>query len=306
MPFTKKDKFGQFDNMDDASPKNVTSAELVRSFAKWREISLTRPVHITTHGRVSHVLTGARLYQQFVESSDSESELIGDARLTGLSEWLKDGLILCNANEEIIYANQRVNHYLGLEAIRIGARLTDIIPELEGSVMQAQYRRTLETREALTADMPTQRRKGRWVNFQSIPLGDRLVLLFRDITDEVERYRLADVKAAMLDAIGRHKDVSYVRLSRRGLIDMTDSSFEVWVGIAREKLMGIRLHDIIIREDRYSFRNALDKVLGENQASTQDFHLMPNKNEPLSVHCSMVPLRGAYGSEGATLIMTRC
>ncbi|MWV28432.1 PAS domain-containing protein [Erythrobacter sp. GH3-10] len=240
-----------------------------------------------------------------MQPAGDDGEMSTDDRLTALADWLKEGFILCTADEEILYINQSARQYLGLQSLKPGTQLSDAFPEFDGSVMQVQFRRTLEKNEALTADIPTQRRQGRWVNFQSIPLGDRLILLFRDITEEVERYRKADMKAAMLEAIDRNPQVSCVRLSQRGLIDMADKSIEDWLGICNAKLIGIRLHDVILREERHAFRNALDRVIEQNQPCNCDATLMANREEQVSVHCAMVPLRGAYGTEGVTIIMTR-
>ncbi|MGB3796021.1 MAG: PAS domain-containing protein [Alteraurantiacibacter sp.] len=283
----------------------VSSAEIVRSFAKWREISLTSPVQITSHGRTSHILIGARLYQQLTRSDGAGGDVAMDTKLTGLSEWLREGLILCNSNEEILYANQRAKEFLGLQTLRPGANLLEAIPELEGSVMQTQYRRTFEAKETLMADLPSPRRKGRWVNFQTIPFGDRLVIMFRDITEEVKRYRMADAKAAMLEAIERHPCVSYLSLSPRGMIETFDSSLEKWLQLSRKKLAGVRISDLVVRENQHSFINTLDEVFEDDCARNCDVRLMANKAEPLSVHCAIVPMRGAYGMEGASVIMTR-
>lgn len=292
---------------DETEVESVTSAELVRSFAKWREAAFSRPVPITTHGRVSHVLTGAELFEQMTRSrpAGGNGAMTTDQQLISLSERLKEGLLLCDSDEVILYANRQAKEFLDLEPLRPGTRLAQCLPELEGSVMQAQYRRTMEAKEALSADVPSLRRKGRWVNFQSIPLGEQFVLLVRDITEEVERYRMADAKEAMLEAISRNPDVSYVRLSPRGLIAMADSTLEDWIGIANEKLMGIRLDDLIVREHQHAFRKILDKVLERDCASNCDLDLLANRDEPLSAHCAIVPLRGAYGIEGASIIMTR-
>ncbi len=292
-------------SQDQTPVESVTSAELVRSFAKWRETALSRPVAITTHGRVSHVLTGAEIFEQMARPAGGSGAMTADQQLISLSERLKEGLLVCDRDEVILYANRQAKEFLDLEPLQPGVRLTQCLPELEGSVMQVQYRRTIETREALAADLPSQRRKGRWVNFQSIPLGEQFVLLLRDITEEVERYRMADAKEAMLEAISRNPDVSYVRLSPRGLIAMADATLEDWLGISHEKLMGIRLDDVIVREHQHAFRKILDKVLERDCATNCDLDLLANKGASLNVHCAIVPLCGAYGVEGASMIMTR-
>jgi len=295
----------QDDPNTEKATTQVTSAELVRSFAKWRDASQTAPVYITTHGRVSHVLAGARLHHQLIRPSIEDGILSPDERLTGLGEWLKESLILCTPDEEILYANARARQYCHLPPLRKGLTLTEAMPDLEGSVVQVQYRRTLATGEALNADIPSMFGEGRWTHLQTIPLGNRLVLLLRDITEEVERYRMADAKEGMLEAISLHPDVSYARITPRGLIEKTDDSFEEWMGLAQDKLHGTRLQDLVMREQRLAFRGVLDKVFEENLPQQTEVQLTPNHSGVLSVKIAIVPLHGAYGMEGASVIMTR-
>ncbi|WP_120078122.1 PAS domain-containing protein [Aurantiacibacter odishensis] len=291
--------------MHDVRKNHVTSAELVRSFAKWRDASQTTPIFVTTHGRPSHVLTSARLFQQLTQNSGRENTLLAEEQLTGLADWLGESIILCTADEEIIYANARARQYCRLPALRPGITLAEAMPALEGSVIQVQYRRTMATGEALQADIPSVFAKDCWTHLQSIPLGDRLVLMMRDITDEVEHYRMADAKHAMLDAISLHPDVSYVHITLRGLIEATDPSFRKWMDVSDEKLCGVRLGDLVVRKQRLAFRNALDRVYEDNERQQIEIELMPNKAASLRVKLAIVPLQGAYGLEGASVIMTR-
>lgn len=285
--------------------RQVSSAELVRSFAKWRDLSQTAPVYITTHGRVSHVLTGARLYDQIARPEDNESLLSTDDRLTGLSEWVNEGIILCTSDERIIFANQRAKQFFKLPHLNARTTLVEAMPQIEGSVMQVQCRRTIQTGEPITAELPSLLSEGRFMRLKTVPLGERMVIMARDITEEVERYRMADAKSAMLEAIGLHPSVGYIRITARGTIEMTDASFDKWVGISPDKLIGTRLEDLAVRTMRALFRATLDEVL-ETSASRQiEVELMPNRTGSLRLHCSIVPLAGAYGIEGATIIATR-
>lgn len=291
--------------MHDVRKNHVSSAELVRSFARWRDTSQTTPVFVTTHGRPSHVLTSARLFQQLTHGAGDESPLSAEEQLTGLADWLGESVILCTAQEEIIYANARARQYCRLPALRRGLTLAEAMPSLEGSVIQVQYRRTMATGEALQADIPSVFAKDCWTHLQSIQLGDRLVLVMRDITDEVEHYRMADAKLALLDAISLHPDVSYVRITPRGLIEATDQSFRDWMGVADAKLIGVRLGDLVVRQQRLAFRKALDRVYEDNEQERIEIELMPNKSATLWVRLAIVPHHGAYGLEGASVIMTR-
>lgn len=251
------------------------------------------------------MLTSARLFQQLTRKSADENSLSAEEQLASLADWLSVGVILCSAEEEIIFANAQARQYCRLPALERGLLLTEAMPTLEGSVIQVQYRRAMATGEALQADIPSIFSKGCCTHLQSIPMGDRLVLIMRDITDEVENYRLADAKHAMLEAISQHPDVSYVRISPRGLIEATDRSFREWMGIANEKLCSVRFGDLVVRKERLAFRNALDQVFEHGESQQIELELMPNKSAGLRVMLSIVPLQGAYGLEGASIIMTR-
>ncbi len=293
------------DPSDDGNANRVTSAELVRSFAKWREAAHSAPVQITTHGRVSHILSGIKLHEQMARPDTNENASTADEYLSNFSEWLDECMLLCDTDEKILYANARVRQSLGITTKHVGMTLGQAMPEVEDSVVQLQYRRTLRSGEALVADLPSVFDPERWMSLRTIRLGNRLILMMRDITDEVHQFRMADAKAALYAAISNHPLVGYVRVDARGLIAKTDASFDGWIGLSSEKIEGIRLSDLVSRDMRPAFRNVLDAVLQQNERQYVEVELIPNHEEKLQVKCSVQPLRGAYGSEGAAVVMTR-
>lgn len=146
---------------------------------------------------------------------------------------------------------------------------------------------------------------GNWLNLRSFPLRDNTVMLLRDITGEVQRHRLADVKKAMLDAISLHGAMAYVRLTVRGTMERADDSFCNWVGVPEDKLLGVPLLNLIDRADRAAFRESMEQVLGGTGNLRTVVRLMPNRSGVVAVDCAMVQLQGAYGVEGAVAVFTR-
>lgn len=282
----------------------ATAAEVVRAFSHWRDVASDNAVFITNHGRETHVLLHIEKYRELTSEAGGVGKGSGN-ELVGLAEWIDEALVICDADLRIQYANRVAGAICRQSSSEFAGRLlVEALPSVAGSLMEVHARRTVVGGEPSAADIPSPFKPGAWLRFQSFPLGSTNVLMFRDITEDVQRHRLADVKTSIIEAMGVHGEVGYVRLSIRGTIERIDEPFARMVELDEERLMGIALVDLVTREDRVAFRDTLESVLRGGPPQRMEVGFLNNSGKVASAKLSIVQLHGAYGAEGAVVMLT--
>jgi PAS domain-containing protein len=290
-------------------PKAVSAAELVRNFAECREAAAKDSLYVTHHGRATHVLMGIDQYNVIKAAAEQPlAELGADDGaflLHSFADWLDEAVILCDAQMKILYVNRVLLAMCRRSAQELLDRpLLEAVPQIAGSLLEFHARRTVVASEQNSADIPSPFREDSWLHCQSFPLGRWNVLMFRDITEEVRRHRLADVKGAILDAMRVHGGVAYASLSTRGTIERMNEPFAALVALPEDRLMGVALTDIVATQDRVALREALEFALRGMGEGQLDVRIVTNTGELAQVHMAVVQLIGAYGSEGAVVVAT--
>jgi PAS domain S-box-containing protein len=288
-------------------PNSVSAAELVRNFAECREVAAQRSLPVTHHGRTTHVLMGIEAFNELKQATEADRESsVPDASLVyNLADWLDAGLILCDERRTMQFVNRMA---LGITRAPphglVGRPLLEGLPQLAGSLIETHLRRTETAGEFGSADTPSPFSEGCWLRFQSFPLGPWNALLFHDITEEVQRHWLADVKQALFDAMHLHGGVCFAQLSVRGTIDSVNGPCSQLVGLSPDRLRGVAFADMVTTPERVAFRDALEAVLrgdGDRQLETQ---LLTNGGAIVTIQLSLTQLRGTYGVEGAIALAT--
>lgn len=288
--------------LDDRRRRSVPAAELVRNFAHWREVGSREPVMVTHHGRETHVFMGLDRFRTMAVGDD---EAPVPDRTFELAARMHQGLVLCGPDLAITYVNgvalamaKRWDRDLE------GQSLWNAFPELAGSLTEAHIRHSLSSGEASAADIPSPFRDDVWLHVQTFPFAGGVALLLRDITADMQRHRLADVKSAILKAMGVHGGVGYVRVSMRGFIEVVNDSFCAMVGLAADRLADVPIADLVELPSRPLFRERLERVLrgeGDMRFATQ---LLTNEGALAPVDAAIARLHGIYGTEGAVIVVT--
>lgn len=292
------------DDENDADGNVVSAADLVRNFTHWRTAAHAGPVFITTRRHTTHVLLAANAYERLGGAQSAggpESD-----ELVDLADWIDEALLVCDAELRIVHAN-RVTGAITRKPVHamIGAPLLSALPEIAGSLMETHARRTALAGEPSAVDIPSPFAQGSWLRLQCFPLGPRNVLMFRDVTEDIQRHRLADVKAAILDAMAVHGAVGYIRVSVRGTIERADQPICEILQLPEPRLIGVPVSDLIVVSDKVSFREQLEGVLRGNGSRKLTARLMANDGRQSAFVIGIVQLQGAYGAEGAVMVLTR-
>ena len=283
----------------------VSAAELVRSFAACRDRAASAPVFISNHGRNSHVLVGIDQFRELAAAGKSSGIAQQSDELLELADWMDDAVIVTDRDLKINFANRVAHAVCHQPSGSLNGRMfAEAMPEVTGTLLEVHARRTLISSEPSAADLPSPFAQDAWLRLQTFPIGERVVMIFRDISEDVQRHRLADVKSTLLEAMNAHGGIGYIRASLRGTIDRVDGPFCAMLGLPEDRLVNLPVVDLVTTAARPEFRATLDEVIRGGPAQRVRSSLVSNKGGAVDIIAAMAPLHGAYGSEGAVILTT--
>lgn len=283
-------------------PLRVSAADFTRQFGQLRQALGDGAVHVTHHGRETHVLVSAARYRE-LNRSGARSTL---PSFTALAEWVDHAVLVVDEAGVVRFANGPAHAMLDQPADSLsGMDLYRAVPALVGSVIEMHLRRAQWTGERASADLPSVGRTDRWWRLAFHPAAGATTVLIRDITGAVTRDRLADETAALAAAVAAHGGIARLRLNPRGHIETADAGFCVLVGLDADRLRGVALTDLIPTARKPAVRECLDRVLGDGGTGAFDAELLSNTGAAIPVASVVSILRGTYGTEGAAVLITR-
>lgn len=285
----------------------VSAADLVRSLPACRDRATLAPLFVATHGRTTHVLIGIDQYKQLsaVRSAPAEELQSNPDDLLVLAEYSPSAVFVTDMNMQIVFANNTAHAVAGRAFGALNGRaLIEALPELADTLIMVHLRRTVSSKEPYTADLPSPFNDDAFLQCQTYAISGRIVLIMRDITDEVKHQRLADVKKALFAAMDLHGGIGYVRVSPRGTIERVDAPLCTMLGLSEERLTNVPLLDLATTATRPELRAALDQVLRGDGPRHVLTSLLSNDGKTIDLIAAIVPLQGAYGAEGAVVLAT--
>jgi PAS domain-containing protein len=287
----------------------VAAAEFVRRFAEHRKISESVPLLITSHGRATHVMLGIDAYTVLGQRSrkaeaDRHDGVVGRVSAE-LADLATEALVFCEPDGRCVHLNPVALAFTrySLEQCRT-MTLAECFPEISGTLFETQINRTSKAHEPTAADIPSPFVNDGWVHLRSITWHHQILIGFRDITEEMERTRRADARETMIEAMSVHGDVGYARLSVRGTIERLSVTISERVGIDPSRLEGAPFVNLVDLPQRSGLRDSLEKVLRENAGFRERVRLIGNNGEAHEVTLAVNHLGGAYGPEGAMVLLT--
>ena len=284
----------------------VSSADFARRFGQLRQMQDDEAIVVTHHGRATHVLTTVRHYNALKDRDGRDEAAMAAPSLHEFANCLTIGVLLVDYDLRILVANHVAHAQLDRQDTDlVGHRVFQAVPRLQGSLVETYVRRSVASREPASAEIPSLFRPDSWVRVDIHPFARHVTILFHDITEDMKRHRLADVRQSLREAIGVHDGIGYVCLNTRGHIDRAEPTFCEMVHLSEERLHHVAIADLVPVAHRVAFREALDKVLSGEGARTIDSALLSNDGATVAVRVTMAELRGVYGNEGAIVLLTR-
>jgi len=297
---------GEMVMRNESDQPTVSSAEFARRFGQLRQMQDDEAIFVTHHGRETHVLTTVRHYNALKQGEGGVDPAATTPDLHEFANCLTIGVLLIDYDMQILVANQVAHAQLDRKnGELVGHRVFRTVPALRGSLVETYVRRSVASREPASAEIPSLFRPDSWVRVDIHPFARHVTILFHDITDDMKRHRLADVRQSLREAIGVHDGIGYVRVNTRGHIDRVEPTFSDMVHLSEERLHHVAIADLVPVPHRVAFREALDKVLSGEGARTIDSALLSNDGATVAVRVTIAELRGVYGNEGAIVLFTR-
>jgi PAS domain-containing protein len=286
------------------SSHRVSAAEFVRGFGQWRERASQAPVTITNHGRDTHVLISAPSFTALKAAGAHNTQPTATLDAS-LIDRVRDCILIVDPGFIIRRANAAACDYFNRSAPDLeGSHLERASPKVGESLAMRGLQRALINGERSAIDVPSVTRESVWLHVETFPVEGGAAVFFRDITSEVETHRVADVKQAIIEAMGADGRIGYMRISPREMIQCSDQASRDMLGLADEALRRGKFSSILVPRARARFHEVLERVfLGARRARLESC-LFANSGREIPVGLSIVELRGGLASEGAIVAIT--
>lgn len=285
----------------------VTSADFVRHFSEWRLKAASRPVVISNHGKPSHALVKYDQYTQLVRgaaftSSDGE---VGESLATLVSE-LRDCVIIVDRDSRIVSINRAACDFLRIKPEAVtGKPMLEAFPVLENSYIHRNIARTLRTGERYAGDAPSLLRDGAWLRLDILPVSVGVALMFRDVSEEINAFHMADAKQAIIRAMEVDGSIGYARLSLREAVERADSVLIDMLGTTEDAITRVKFSALMPQGRRAAFARAMEAVLHNEGPQKLASELVGAEGSTVPVNLSLVDLHGAFAPEGVIVVITR-
>lgn len=291
-----------------ASVSSVNAAQFVRNFAECRTLAERQPVFVSSYGRTTHALIGLEQFEALQEAASQPRQSVEDglvgAMLGDFGAWLDLGMIVCDTSLQVESVNPAARAMAGVgDDSAIGLPLDGALPGAQGSVLLTHAMRVATSRAPTTAEFPSPFQKDCWLRLRAFWWKEKVVLLVADITQEMNRERLADKSRSIADAFSLLPHMASVLLSPRGTIEGDGGPLGTMLGLAPDRLAGVGLVDLVDLPERPRFRAAVETVLRGGPAVWLPTRLISNTGPVLSVNAALAPMIGSYGSEGAVAVI---
>lgn len=290
--------------MQRSSAQTVSSAELTRNFAYWQDRAAHGPVTITYHGRPRYVLLAAESWDAEHAVGERESNQ-RELEYKFLVEHMDGGLLVADPELKITDVSSAAALILGhTQTALVGAPITDALPTSTHVTLLSSLRHVLRSGEQAQFDLTLDEGNGTRLRVRAVPWVEGVALLVRVSYENDEEARLAE-QTALEKARVAHGRIEVIRLSVRGTVTVAEIEFAKLVGLARERILGLRFVDLLAVPDRTVARDAVEKVLsGRSEAEAFDARLLSGGSEEIGARISIAPLASGYAVGGAIVIVT--
>ncbi len=283
----------------------VTSAEFIRNFSQWRLKAVSVPVIISNHGKNTHALISYDRLSSHSVSPVRDKDDLAHSALTLLAD-LRDGVVIVDERTVIVSMNRTACEFMRVKAEAvIGRTLVDAFPQFDNSYVYRNMMRALRSGERYSGDAPSLLREGAWLRADIFPLDAGVGFVFRDISEEIAAFHLADAKQAIIRAMELDGSIGYARLSLREAIERADKVLIDMLGVSDEAITRVKFSALMPQARRPAFTSALEAALNGEGGQKLASDLVGRDGVTIPVTLSIVELHGAFAAEGAIVVITR-
>lgn len=280
----------------------IKASEFPRQFGHLSQTGKT--VFVTHHGRETHALLPIADYNEFVAAAKGEERktAVFNQRL---ADWLPLMLVVTDVSGTIVIAN-RTAHAMARKSDGSlpGCELFEAFPALRETMFESYYNRTARTREPCTFELPALFGTETWHRVETFRTDEGIVLLARDVTEEVKAYRLADTKKTLIEAMMAHGGIGNIWINVRGRIEHVDPAMSDLLQLPRGRLNNVPIVDLVPVGQRVTLREIVEDVLTNGNTRRFETEFLRNDGNTLPVVGAIKDLRGVFGCEGAIMVLT--
>ncbi|PXA84186.1 hypothetical protein DMC47_41215 [Nostoc sp. 3335mG] len=281
---------------------SVTAAEITRNFGMWQDRAREAPVVVTHHGRPRCVLLSANSFDALRQPENLEARggQIGLGENI-LAERLDAGFLVLDHLFDVSDANSfaAVLFETARDAL-IGAHLSELVPDFTDSVVEAQLRRALRYKEAIRTSILL---KDERLQVHAFPWPGGLALTIKPAQGDERSEHIEAENAAFRTLIRMDDNVGVAKLTVRGTLAKVDEGFAALTRLDTYRLEGVRLLDLILRQDRMTVGSAIEAVLCGGKRSAVDASLLNNDGDDVPVRILLAALED--GIEHGVMVMLR-
>lgn len=287
------------------SATTVPATDLSRNFGLWQDRAATAPVFVTHHGRTRSVLLSARDYARLGLPEPGDNR---DSRLAMALDQALDGFIAIDAERRVTMVNPvAAAHLRATPTALVGRTLTEAAPGFADAILLAHLDRALGCGEAATLDLPSALYPGAVLRLRLCPYPGGVAAFFRNVADERRADDALAVEAARRQAMALLPGIGTGRLNLRGMLTEGSDGLAEMVGVATERLIGVRLTDLIALNARRALGEALDALLTGGEARRIATSLLVEGGKERESVIALAPIRSGVAVEGAfcTIMFSR-
>lgn len=285
--------------------ERVSAADFVRGFANLRAHSVLRPVVVTHHGEDAHVLISLDDYRRLGCDGDDTGDATLQASQILLLESIRDALVLIDRERRITTLNPAASDMFEIAAAAlIGQSPTAALPMIETSCIFPHVLRMLDHRERYSGELPSLLRPGQWLRADLVPLPAGGAIILRDVTEAIAARASVGAQHAVIRAINVAGGIGQALVSVRETVEYANDALIRTIGVCEEAICRVRFSALLPLAARQQFSEALETLFRTGAPGRFDSELVSREGLAVPVTLSIVERRGAYGSEGAAVLVT--
>lgn len=274
----------------------VPATDLSRNFGLWQDRAATAPVFVTHHGRTRSVLLSAQDYARLGLPGPADNR---DDRLAMALDQALDGFIAFDVERRIVMINPvAAAHLRATPATLVGRTLAEAAPDFADTILLARLDRALGCGEASTLDLPSSLYQGAILRLRLCPYPGGAAVFFRNVADERRADEALIMEAARDQVMALLPGVGCGRLNLRGQLVGGSVGLAAMVGVAAQRLTGVRLTDLVALDARHALGEAVDALLSGGEARRIATRLLIEGGEERDSLIALAPIRNGSAIEG--------
>jgi PAS domain S-box-containing protein len=285
----------------------VSSADFIRNIGRWQQEALQHPIVITHHGRERLVLAAPERFRldaaNDCANDDGSIRELRAAHAAMLSH-MEEGCLTFAPDDAILSANAVAAEFVGLSEEELkGRQLTGVLTDLLSLIIMDRVARVRRTRssEQFEADAAD----GRHLRFHVFPSAGCVSLLFHNATETVRLQRELEEGRGLMSAAHRNAGAAVLRLDPRGRLDAVDEVFCSWTGFNAPDLVGHRLAELVVGQERREVGLFIERVLGAGTSDQVNMELLGRTGAVTPCLVTMAPIVSDFVPRGVIALVIK-